>query len=113
MTRTPQEIFEDHGHRLSTGDLDLISGNYAQDANLITRDGILRGREGVKQGIGRLLADLPDVDWALKPQFADDVLLLEWSAIGPTVRVDDGVDTFVFRGGVIQTQTIRYTLVTA
>nr|WSZ94259.1 nuclear transport factor 2 family protein [Streptomyces sp. NBC_00857] len=112
MTRTPQEIFEDHGRRLGTGDLDLISGNYAQDAVLITPDGILRGREGVKQGIGRLLADLPDADWSLKPQFADGVLFLEWSAVGPTARVDDGVDTFVFRGGVIQAQTVRYTLVT-
>ncbi|MFJ5228110.1 nuclear transport factor 2 family protein [Streptomyces sp. NPDC088400] len=112
MTRTPQEIFEDHGRRLGTGDLDLISGNYAQDAVLITPDGILRGREGVKRGIGRLLADLPDADWALKPQFADGVLFLEWSAVGPTARVDDGVDTFVFRDGAIQAQTVRYTLVT-
>lgn len=79
----------------------------------VTPSGVLRGREGVKQGIGKLLADLPDATWELKPQFADDVLFLEWSAAGTAGRrVEDGVDTFVFRNGLIQAQTVRYTLTT-
>jgi hypothetical protein len=112
MTRTPEEIFQDHSGRLGTGDLEQIGANYAQDAVFITPDGVLKGREGVKQGIGKLLADLPDADWQLKPQFAGDVLFLEWSATNGTARVSDGVDTFVFRDGLIQAHTVRYTLVT-
>ncbi|MEU6041418.1 nuclear transport factor 2 family protein [Actinomadura sp. NPDC047616] len=110
--RTPEEVFADHGRRLGTGDLDSISANYAPDAVFITPRGILRGREGVKEGIGALLADLPDAEWELKPQFAGEVLFLEWSATSTAARVEDGVDTFVFRDGLIQAQTVRYTLVT-
>jgi hypothetical protein len=110
--RTPEEVFADHGRRLGTGDLDSISANYAGDAVFITPRGILRGRDGVKEGIGALLADLPDADWQLTPRFADEVLFLEWSATSPTARVEDGVDTFVFRDGLIQAQTVRYTLIT-
>jgi hypothetical protein len=110
--RTPAEVFADHGRRLGTGDLDSISANYARDAVFITPQGILRGKDGVKKGIGALLADLPDANWELKPQFAGEVLFLEWSATSPTARVRDGVDTFVFRHGLIQAQTVGYTLVT-
>jgi hypothetical protein len=110
--RTPQEVFADHGDRLGTGDLDLISRNYTEDAVLITPDGVLSGRAGVRQGIGRLLADLPDADWQLTPTFAGDVLFLQWTAATATHQVTDGVDTFVFRDGRISAQTVRYTLTT-
>ncbi|MEU9216849.1 hypothetical protein RKD37_001040 [Streptomyces ambofaciens] len=112
MSRTPQEVFADHGDRLGTGDLDLISRNYTEDAVFLTREGTLTGREGVRRGIDALLADLPDADWQLTPQFAGDVLFLQWSAATDTHQVTDGVDTFVFRDGLISAQTVRYTLTT-
>jgi hypothetical protein len=37
------------------------------------------------------------------------VLFLEWAADSAVNRVDDGVDTFVFRDGMIWAQTVRYT----
>ncbi|GAA3483131.1 nuclear transport factor 2 family protein [Streptomyces yanii] len=111
-TRTPQEVFADHGTRLGTGDLDLISRNYTEDAVFVTPDGVLTGRAGVRQGIGRLLTDLPDADWRLTPQFAGNVLFLQWTATTATHEVTDGVDTFVFRDGLISAQTVRYTLST-
>jgi hypothetical protein len=110
MTRTPQEVFADHGSRLATGHLDRIAANYTEDAVLITPDGVLRGRTGVRQVIGRLLADLPDANWQLSPQFAGDMLFLEWTARTSTHQVADGVDTFVFRDGLISAQTVRYSL---
>ena len=110
MIRTPQEVFADHGTRLGTGDLDLIAGNYTEDAVLITPEGEFHGHDGVRQVIGRLLADLPDADWQLTPRFAGEVLFLQWTATTPAHRVTDGVDTFVFRDGLISAQTVRYTL---
>ncbi|MFE7526455.1 nuclear transport factor 2 family protein [Kitasatospora sp. NPDC057542] len=109
-TRSPQEVFADHGERLGTGDLDLVSGNYTEDAVAVTPAGTFHGRAGIRQALGRLLADLPDADWQLTPRFAGEVLLLHWSATTPEREVADGVDTFVFRDGLISAQTVHYTL---
>jgi len=54
---------------------------------------------------------VPEAAWELKTQiYEGDVLFLEWSAVAAATRVDDGIDTFVFRDGQIQVQTVRYTL---
>jgi hypothetical protein len=37
------------------------------------------------------------------------VLFLEWAADSAVNRVDDDIDTFVFREGMIRAQTFRYT----
>ena len=65
---------------------------------------------GVRKVFVKLLDDLPDAAWDLKTQILDgDVLFLEWAAESAVNRVDDGVDTFVFRDGMIWLQTVRYT----
>ncbi|MFC8779203.1 nuclear transport factor 2 family protein [Streptomyces nigra] len=113
MTRSPQETFSDHVRALGSGDLDAIAVNFAPDAVFLTPAGVLHRREGVKQGIGAVLADLPNARWKPgTPVFADDVMLLEWAADADGARVEDGVDTFVFRDGLIRAQTVRYTLLT-
>ena len=54
---------------------------------------------------------MPDAAWNLKTQiYEDDVLFLEWAADAAATRVEDGLDTFVFRDGLIRVQTVRYTL---
>ena len=110
MTRAPQEVFAHHGKALAAGDLDEIVADYADDSVVITSAGIARGRDGVRTVFAKLLDDLPNAAWDLKTQILDgDVLFLEWAADSAVNRVDDGVDTFVFRDGMIQVQTIRYT----
>jgi len=112
MPRTPQEVFDHHGEALIAGDLDGIVSDYAEDAVFITPHGVLRGKEGVRQGFVQLLGDLPDAEWELPTMlFEDDVLLLEWKAESAKTKADDGIDTFVFRDGLIRVQTVRYTLV--
>lgn len=108
--RTPQEVFAHHGKALADGDLDEIVVDYAEDSVLITAAGVARGTNGIREVFAKLLADLPDADWDLKSQiFDEDVLFLEWTADSAVSRVDDGVDTFVFRDGMIRAQTVRYT----
>jgi ketosteroid isomerase-like protein len=110
-SRTPQEVFAHHGRALATGDLDGILADYTDDSVVITSDGAVRGKDGVRQVFAKLLEDLPNATWDLKTQVLDgDVLFLEWAADSAVNRVDDGVDTFVFRDGAIWAQTIRYTL---
>jgi hypothetical protein len=42
--------------------------------------------------------------------FEDDILLLEWKATSDKVKAEGGIDTFVFKDGLIRVQTVRYTL---
>ncbi len=110
MTRTPQEVFADHGKALASGDLDAIVTNFADDAVVITTAGVARGRDEIRGAFAKLLDDLPNAEWEMKSKiFAGDVLFLEWAADSAVHRVDDGVDTFVFRDGMIWAQTLRYT----
>ncbi|WP_156689097.1 nuclear transport factor 2 family protein [Mycobacterium sp. Marseille-P9652] len=110
MARSPQEVFAHHGKALAAADLDEIVADYADDAVVITPAGAARGRDGVRGAFATLLADLPNARWNLKNQVFDrDVLFLEWAADSDLSRVDDGVDTFVFRDGMIYAQTVRYT----
>ncbi len=109
--RTPQEVFQHHAEALGAEDLEGIVSDYTDDALLITPEGAARGKEGVREGFVKLLGDLPGASWDLPTQvYEDDILLLAWKAESEAARVDDGVDTFVFRDGQIRVQTIRYTL---
>ena len=111
MPRTPEEVFQHHAQALGAGDLDEIVADYSDDAVYINPSGVLRGLEGIRAAFTQLLADVPNAAWDLKTQIYDgDVLFLEWAADAAATRVEDGIDTFVFRDGLIRVQTIRYTL---
>ena len=111
MARSPQEVFAHHAQALGAGDLDEIVADYADDAVFITPAGVLRGLDGVRTAFTQLLGDLPNANWDLPTQiYEGDVLFLEWTADAPHTRVDDGIDTFVFRDGQITVQTVRYTV---
>lgn len=110
--RSPQEVFQHHAEALGAADLDGIVSDYAQDAVFITPDKVRRDADGVREGFTKLLADLPNARWELPTQiYEDDILFLEWKADADTARVEDGIDTFVFRDGLIRVQTVRYTLI--
>src|SRR5215471_3616999 len=111
MTRTPEEVFSHHAQALGAGDLDEIVADYADDAVFITPAGVKRGKDGVRAGFTQLLADVPNAKWELPTEtYEGDVLFLEWTADAAGTRVEDGIDTFVFRDGLIRVQTVRYTL---
>jgi ketosteroid isomerase-like protein len=111
MARTPEEIFQHHAEALGAGDLEEIVADYADDAVFITPAGVLTGKDGIRAAFIQLLADVPNAAWQLKTQiYEGDVLFLEWAAEAEKTRVDDGIDTFIFRGDFIRLQTVRYSL---
>ena len=111
MARTPQEIFEHHATVLIAGDIEGIVSDYADDALIITPRGVLRGKDGVREAFTSLLGELPDADLGrAHPGLRGRLLFIEWSAVSEKSRVRDGVDTFVFRDGLIRVQTLRHTL---
>jgi hypothetical protein len=74
---------------------------------------VLRGKDGVREGFTKLLSDVPNAEWAVPTQTSRAT---SSSSSGPprrpSSRVEDGIDTFVFRDGEITVQTVRYTLIT-
>jgi hypothetical protein len=109
-TRTPEEVFAHHGSALGAEDLEDIVADYADDAILIVQKQVYRGKGGARQVFTQLLSDVPQAKWELDTVFADDVLYLEWKATGGGRKVDDGIDTFIFRDGEIRVQTVVYTV---
>ncbi len=113
-TRTPQEVFQHHAEALGGADLEGIVADYTEDAVFITPAGVKRGKPGVREAFARLLSDLPEARWTIKTTiYEDDILFLEWATESRTHRVEDGIDTFLFRDGLIRAQTVRYTLLPA
>ena len=111
MSRTPQEVFQHHAEVLVGEDIDGIVSDYSDDAVFITKDGVLRGKDGIRQAFTGLLADIPQAEWNIKSAvYEGDHMLLHWSAESANARVDDGVDTFMFRDGQIVMQTVNATV---
>jgi uncharacterized protein (TIGR02246 family) len=111
MTRTPQELFARHSRAFGAENVDEIAADFADDAVMITPAGVNRGKDGVREAFTQLFDELPHAAWDLKTQtYGDDVLMVEWAADAAGSRADDGVDTFVFRDGLIHAQTVHYTL---
>lgn len=111
MDATPRAVFERHVAALSTGDLDALVVDYAADALVLLPTGEHRGRPAIRDLFQGLMQALPDASFeAQVAVFAGDLLLLHWTADSSLNHVPDGVDTFVFSGGLIQAQTISCTL---
>jgi ketosteroid isomerase-like protein len=109
--RTPQEVFQHHAEVLGAGDLDGILSDYSDDAVLITPAGVLRGKDEVRGAFVQILEDVPNADWEVPTAFFEgDVLFIEWKATAASSKVEDGIDTFIFRDGEIVLQTVRYTV---
>ncbi|GAA2758967.1 nuclear transport factor 2 family protein [Actinopolymorpha rutila] len=111
MEQTPQETFQRHVAALVAGDLDALVSDYAEDALVLTATGEYRGRDAIRELFEGLANALPQLSLEAKSAvFADNLLLLRWSADSTLNTVPDGVDTFVFDAGLIQNQTISCTL---
>jgi predicted SnoaL-like aldol condensation-catalyzing enzyme len=110
---TPQGVWsrEACAQALIGGDLEGIVSHNADDAVFITPDGVRHGKDGVREGFTKLLSELPNAEWDVPTQiFEGDLLFIEWRATAAEARVEDGIDTFLFRDGLIRAQTVRYTL---
>ena len=109
--RTPEAVFTHHAQALGAEDLDATLMDYAPTATLISPSGILRGKDPIRQFFAQVLQALPKAQWGVKTTFADNVLLLEWTADSARASVSDGVETFLFENGLITLQTVHYTVV--
>lgn len=109
--RTPQEIFQHHAQALGAEDVEATVLDYAETARIITPSGIVQGKAAIGNLFTELFRTLPKAQWNVKETYADNVLFLEWTADSALASISDGVDTFIFQDGLIQTQTARFTVI--
>jgi ketosteroid isomerase-like protein len=110
MTRSPKQVLKAHLDALQNGDVRALVADYADDAVIITAQGVMAGHNGIEAFFTGALQVLPEARFALRNVVHhEDVALLNWTAIWPAGRINDGVDTFVFRDGSIRAQTTKFT----
>jgi ketosteroid isomerase-like protein len=110
--RTPEQIFTHHVQALGAEDLTGTVLDYAENACIITPDGVMRGKDAVRNFFAGVFQAIPKAQWSLKTTtYEENVLFLEWAADSTKARVSDGVDTFIFKDGLIYIQTVRCTIV--
>ena len=109
--RTPEEVFGHHGQSLGAEDLDGILMDYDDTSYLVSPSGVLRGKNAIRGFFADLIRAVPQAKWNVKTTYVEDILFLEWTADSTKGSVSDGVDTFIFKDGMIHVQTVRATIV--
>lgn len=97
-----------HLARFSNGDLEGILSEYADDAALLSTDGVLRGPAALRPLFEAMFAEfaLPGVTFELLARRVEgECAFIAWRAETPRRSYALGSDTFVVRGGRIVYQT--------
>jgi hypothetical protein len=110
--RSTKDVLEDHLRESQNGSIEAdLQRNYAEDLVVLTREGVCRGHDGLRQLADRLRKELPGSKFEYRALVVDgEIAFLEWSGRGGTAHVDDGADTYVVREGRIVAQTVHYTV---
>jgi hypothetical protein len=111
--RSADEVFHDHLQRASDGDVEGdIEQNYAEDVVLLDNGIVRHGRQGTRDAAAQLEADAPGATYTyVATHVFDELAYLEWTADSDGVRIEQGVDSFLIRDGLIRVQTIYYRVV--
>ena len=118
--RSAREVLDDHLNIANGwGDVPLedvlaedLRRNVSENIVILINRGTFRGYDGVRELAQLLAAELPEHAAFQYTYVAAEgpVGLLEWTYEDSTVRVRDGVDSYVIENGKIVAQTIHYTV---
>lgn len=101
----------DHLDRRCAGDLEGdIAHNYADELIVLSKDGVFRGKDGIRHTAGILARNLPDAEFNYDIlRCADEFAMLSWSARSSNGgHTCHGADSYVIRDGRIVAQTIQF-----
>ncbi len=118
--RTARQVLDDHLNLANDwGDKPVdrileedLQRNVAEDVVVLINRGTFRGHDGVRQLAQMLSEELPGHN-AFDYTFIavdDRIGMLEWTYDDSSVRVRDGVDSYLIEAGKIVAQTIHYTV---
>jgi hypothetical protein len=109
--RTTEEVLHDHLKCRCEHDVEGdLEANYADHVVVLSKDGVFRGHDGIRQTAGILHRNLPEASYNYDlVRCADDYAMLSWSAkASDGSRTCHGADSYVIRDGLIVAQTIQF-----
>ena len=112
--RTTEQVLRDHLDRRCRNDLEGdLDANYSDDLVVLAKDGVFRGKDGIRRTAEILGENLPDADFSYDLlRVADEYGILSWSATAANgARTCHGADSYVVRDGRIVAQTIQFEVV--
>ena len=111
MTTSPQTVYHAYSRAFEAQDLGGLAATFADDAIVAVHDQLVEGRAAIRRIYADLFADIPDAVWRVCAQnFGRTSLFLRWEADSRLYHVTGGATDFFFGGGLIRSQSLRYTL---
>jgi ketosteroid isomerase-like protein len=111
MARSTEQVFEDHHKALSTGDLAALLADYADDAVLLSTDGVSVGKAAIQAFFVNAFSALPNAQLSIKRRVVHgDYLLVTWTGVSDAGAIPYGVDSFVIHDDKIRLQTVWFTM---
>ena len=111
MSRTPQEVFDEHFAAVARGNIDAVIAGYSTDAVVMTVDSAMRGHDAIRSFFTAALGMVSEPRFTLDSVLSEgDAVLVTWSLTSPAARIRGAVDTFVIADDKIRLQTTVFTL---
>lgn len=108
---TNEQVLKQHLEYSRTGSAEEFLLSYREDSFLVSRWGVHRGLDEIRDCFRTLRSNLPNAHFTYKFHIVEnDLGFLEWSAVSDTHIVADGADSYIIQDGYIRAQTIHYTL---
>lgn len=101
-------VLEHHLAAFTANDLDEVMRDYAEDAEVWTEQGIIKGPDAIRSFFAAAFGLFPEgaTKLSLKKQLVENnKAFIMWEAESPVAKVPLGVDTFVFRDDKIVFQS--------
>src|SRR5688500_7857378 len=110
MERTTAEVLDDHLRLRLEGNLEAdLQEICSPEVVMLCHQGVFHGHGGIRQCAAMLETRLRKAKFEYRKILVEkDFAFLGWSADSETAFVEDGVDSFVIRGGRIEMQSVCY-----
>lgn len=108
MSQSILDVLSHHMTSVARSDVDGIMQDYADRSTLFTPDGVLEGRDAIRQFFVNLTGQMMPAGTSfthLRQDVRGDTAFLLWQAESMTMRFHMGAETLVVRDGKIVTHT--------
>jgi ketosteroid isomerase-like protein len=105
---TTEKIVTHHMTAVGSGDIDAIVSDYADDAIVISPNGVIKGKKAIHGFFEQLIKGpnkMPPIELT-KQNFEGDVGYVAWIQNAGMAGETQGSDTFVLHNGKIVAQTV-------